>query len=608
MIPEWPLLKMTVRLHWADYLVFLSLIVISCAIGVYFSCGGRSKANNADYLLGGRQMGLLPVILSLAATYISGILFLGYPAETFAYGIQYWIGFIGQLAGCVMGIIMFVPIFYPLKLTSVNEYLFRRYESRAVQMLGCVLSLIAMLLLTGMGFNPPSLALEAVSGVPPWVSIIVGMLVTMFYTTIGGIRVVMYTDSFQAVVMLIGMVAVIAQATYKVGPSHVWEFSKQYHRLNFFIFDPTERVNFWALTFGNTLTFCSVYTMSQVAVQRYSSLPTIRQARIALLSVIPCVTILATMACFSGIVIFAYYAKDGCDPLASGKLNSANKIMMYFAADTVAIPTIPGLFMAAVWAGPLSSASSALNSAAALLWEDFIKRHVNVSDTRATLYVKGIVIAASVVSLGFSLLILHIGGNIIEIMSTFAGSLAGPASALFLLGGFFPWTNWKGATAGLAVGLVYGIWLSFGSFIYKSKHPTPPLPAPTYDCPGNFTPLTTVETFPPPRGLDTMYAISLLWVKGIVMAVSAVVMIIVSFVTGHRDPNSIPPELLHPWVRRCIRYHKDSHGKQEEESAITKPETNETSKPDYEYPVYTNESFEVDQSDTDIDQVTRLWI
>ena len=600
---------MAVRLHWADYLVFVSMIVISCAIGVYFSCGGRSKANNTDYLLGGRQMGLLPVILSLAATYISGILFLGYPAETFAYGIQYWIGFIGKLTGCLIGIVMFVPIFYPLKLTSVNEYLFRRYESRAVQKLGSVLSLIAMLLFTGLGFYAPSLALEAVSGVPSWASIIVGMLVTMFYTTIGGIRVVMYTDSFQAVVMLIGMVAVIGQATYKVGPSQVWELSKEYHRLNFFDFDPADRVNFWALTFGNTLTFCSVYTVNQMAVQRYSSLPSIRQARIALLSVIPCVTILATMACFSGIVIFAYYAKDGCDPVASGRLNSANKIMMYFAADALAIPTIPGLFMAAVWAGSLSSASSALNSAAALLWEDFVKRHVNVSDARATLYVKCIVIGASVLSLGFGLLMLYVGGNIVEIMSTFAGSLAGPASALFLLGGFFPWTNWKGATAGLAVGLVYGIWLSFGSFIYRGKHPTPPIPAPTYGCPGNFTAPTTSETFPPTSGLDTMYAISFLWFKGIVMTLSAVVMIIVTFLTGHRDPKSVPPELLHPWVRRCIRYQKDSHVKQEEKNgvfAITKPETNGTSKPDYEYSVYANETLEVDQIDTDTDQVTHL--
>ena len=597
---------MAVQLHWADYLVFLSMIVISRAIGVYFSCGGRSKANNTDYLLGGRQMGLLPVILSLAATYISGILFLGYPAETFAHGIQYWIGFIGSLAGCVMGIIMFVPIFYPLKLTSVNEYLFRRYESRAVQKLGSVLSMSGMLLSTGLGFYAPSLALEAVSGVPSWVSIIVGMLVTMFYTTIGGIRVVMFTDSFQAAVMLIGMIAVIAQATYKVGPSQVWALSKEYHRLNFFVFDPTGRMNFWALTFGRTLTFCTFYTVNQNAVQRYSSLPSIRQARIALLSVIPCVTTLTTMACFSGIVIFAYYAKDGCDPLASGKLNSANKIMMYFAADVLAIPTIPGLFMAAVWAGSLSSASSMLNSVAALLWEDFIKNHVNVSDARATLYVKCIVIGASVVSLGLGLLVLYVGGNIIEIMSTFAGGSAGPLSALFLVGGFFPWTNWKGATTGLAVGLVYGMWLTFGSFTYRGNHPTPPLPAPTYGCAGNFTYLTTPEDQRPP-GLDGMYAISFLWIKGIVMILSAVVMIIVTFVTGHRDPRSVPPELLHPWVRRCIQYQKDSHVQDEEKNgafAVTKSETNGTSKP--EYPVYTNKTFDVDQSDTDTDQVTPL--
>ena len=601
---------MAIQLHWADYVVFLSMIVISCAIGVYFSFGGRSKANNTDYLLGGRQMGIIPVILSLGASYISAILFLGYPAETYAYGIQYWIGVIGKSLGCILGVILFVPILYPLKLTSVNEYLFRRYESRAVQAVGSVTALVAFLLFTGVVFYAPGLAFEGVSGVPAWVSILVGIGVAIFYTTLGGIRVVIYTDSFQAVVMLIGMVVVIARATYVVGgPTTVWELSEQYGRLNFFNFnpDPTQRLNFWALTVGLSLTFCSVYTVNQMAVQRYSSLPTLRQAKIALYSLMPCLTVLTTMACFSGIVIFAYYAKDGCDPLAGGQLDSANKIMMYFVADALSVPTLPGLFMAAVWAGSLSSASSALNSAAALLWEDFIKRFLTVSDARATMCVKLLVVAVGIVSTGFAMTMLYFGGNIVEIMGTFAGSMAGPSSALFLLGGFFPWVNWKGATVGVTVGLIYGIWLSFGSFIYRSQHPTPPLSAPVYSCSLNTT-LPTFDAAYEPSGLDSMYALSFIWIKGVVMTLSIGVMIIVSLLTGCRDPKSVPAELLHPWIRRLLG-HPDDPKNVEKEKVLSKDEVdNEPYKRRYRYPVFTNEAMDLYIISSATMHVTSVWI
>ena len=597
---------MAVQLHWADYVVFLSMIVISCAIGVFYSFGGRSKANNTDYLLGGRQMGLFPVILSLAASYISAIFFLGFPAETYAYGIQYWMGSIGKALGCVVGVILFVPMIYPLKLTSVNEYLYLRYESRMVQMVASLTSQVGYMLFTGIVFYAPGLALEAVSGVPAWVSIIAGIFVAIFYTTLGGIRVVIYTDSFQAVVMLLGMVVVIGRATYVVGgPATVWELNEQYDRLTFFDFDldPTKRLSFWGLTIGLSMTFSSVYAVNQMAVQRYSSLPTLRQAKIALYSLIPSVTLLTTLACFSGVVIFAYYAKDGCDPLAQGRLDSANKIMMYFAAQALAIPTLPGLFMAAVWAGSLSSASSALNSAAANLWEDFIKRFVNVSDARATLYVKCLVIATGLVSLGLAMATLQVGGNIVEIMGTFAGSLSGPSSALFLLGGFFPWLNWKGASAGVIAGLIYGVWLAFGSFIYRSQHPTPPLPAPVYNCPVlnatalltpesphlNATSFLTPEPLHEPSGLDHMYAISFLWLKGIVMVVSGVIMILVSLLTGRRDPTTVPPELLHPWVRRLMGYTDDLEGDQGEAPAKDNKNNNQCKEklgyPDYKYKV-----------------------
>lgn len=61
-----------------DYGVFLLLLVISGAIGVYYAIGGQKTAD--DFLLGNRSLGVFPVALSLFSSFISAIALLGIPA------------------------------------------------------------------------------------------------------------------------------------------------------------------------------------------------------------------------------------------------------------------------------------------------------------------------------------------------------------------------------------------------------------------------------------------------------------------------------------------------------------------------------------------------
>ncbi len=108
-------------LHWFDYLVFIGMLVISVAIGLYHTFLGSSNTTTNDYFTAGREISLLPVILSLTASFISAILFLGYPAETYAFGGQYWLFAVGTSIGAVLAAVIYVPLLYPLKLISVNE-------------------------------------------------------------------------------------------------------------------------------------------------------------------------------------------------------------------------------------------------------------------------------------------------------------------------------------------------------------------------------------------------------------------------------------------------------------------------------------------------------
>ena len=110
-----------VHLHWVDYLVFVATLVISLFIGVYHSQAGGKQKTTGEYLLGNCRMGLIPVTMSMMVSYISTISLLGYPAEMYAFGAQYWIGCFGIGLGSLMATYIFVPLFYNLKITSVNE-------------------------------------------------------------------------------------------------------------------------------------------------------------------------------------------------------------------------------------------------------------------------------------------------------------------------------------------------------------------------------------------------------------------------------------------------------------------------------------------------------
>ena len=113
-------------LHVVDYVFFSLTLLGTLAIGVYHAIAAARAARDrptttADYLVGGRRLGVLPVSVSLMASFVSAILMLGFPAEVYVSGGIYWVycGGIG-LAG-LLAMFVYVPVFHPLKLTSVNQ-------------------------------------------------------------------------------------------------------------------------------------------------------------------------------------------------------------------------------------------------------------------------------------------------------------------------------------------------------------------------------------------------------------------------------------------------------------------------------------------------------
>ena len=107
--------------HWLDFVVFASILVISATIGIVHACLARKTASTADYLLGNRQLKWVPVGLSILVTFQSAILYIGIPAEIYTRGTSYFLFHFGMAASVIICAVLFVPLLFPLKLTSAYE-------------------------------------------------------------------------------------------------------------------------------------------------------------------------------------------------------------------------------------------------------------------------------------------------------------------------------------------------------------------------------------------------------------------------------------------------------------------------------------------------------
>ncbi|NXT19432.1 SC5A5 protein, partial [Syrrhaptes paradoxus] len=220
-----------------DYGVFGLMLLISTGIGLFHGLAKGGQKTSEDFFTGGRQMSALPVGLSLSASFMSAIQVLGVPAEAYRYGTKFLWMCLGQLLNTLLTALLFLPVFYRLGLTSTYEYLERRF-SRSVRLCGTLQYVVATVRVRGVVCDPGALLSTfpspAVTGLDIWASLLSTGVICTFYTTIGGMKAVIWTDVFQVFVMLSGFIAVIIRGVLVVGgPARVLAIATNGSRVNF---------------------------------------------------------------------------------------------------------------------------------------------------------------------------------------------------------------------------------------------------------------------------------------------------------------------------------------------------------------------------------------
>uniref|UniRef100_A0A8D3EEP5 Sodium-dependent multivitamin transporter n=1 Tax=Scophthalmus maximus TaxID=52904 RepID=A0A8D3EEP5_SCOMX len=538
--------------HFAvvDYVVFAVLLAASMGIGLYYALSGGRQRTTQEFLMADRNMRCLPVSLSLIASFQSAVAIIGVPAEIYAHGTQYWFIGCAYLLGLFIPAHVFIPVFYRLRVTSAYQYLELRF-SRAVRICGTLTFICQMVIYMGICVYTPAFALNAVTGFELWVSVLATGLVCTLYTTIGGLKAVIWTDVFQTVVMFAGQLVVIVVGVQKTGGvSEVWRKVWEGNRISGLDLnpDPTERHTFWTLGVGGVFLMLSLYGVNQTQVQRYLSARTEKEAVRSCYMAFPSLQLALALSCVMGLVMFARY----CGENHSDKLGTAagDAMVLYFVMDMLqGLPGLPGLFVACLFSAALSTISSAFNSLATVTMEDLIKPHFPaMTEARAILLSKALAMSYGLLCVAMAYFTHLMGDSVLQMALKIFGMIGGPILGLFSLGMFFPWANSTGAVAGLGAGLSVSFWVSIGTILNRSSGSSS-LPALICSPRSFYMLIASLCSFSRPSGLKRFYSLSYMWYSAFNCFTVILIGLIVSFLTGRRD---VTPGTVYPLLGKLL--------------------------------------------------------
>ena len=193
------------------YVIVIYLIAI-LFIGV--SVGYKKNISKNDYFLAGRSLNWLVVGSALFATNISTIHLVGLASDGYRLGLV--VGnfeFMAVFSIILLGLI-FAPFYFKSKITTLPEYLEKRYSTNSRTFLAFVAVISALLIHIGIGLYAGAQVMNDFFGIPILVSITLISVITAIYTVLGGLKAVVVTETIQTVILLLGAISLTLAAFF----------------------------------------------------------------------------------------------------------------------------------------------------------------------------------------------------------------------------------------------------------------------------------------------------------------------------------------------------------------------------------------------------------
>ncbi len=459
-------------LHAADYAVVVLYFLAMIAIGFWFA--GKQKSGE-EYFIAGRSMPWLAVGLSLFSALLSTISYLAVPGETIHQGIAYSLGLLHIPFSYAFIYFVLLPFFMRLRVVSAYEYLERRFNL-GVRMLGAGLFMLYCLGWMAAVVYTCSVGLQAMTGWDLEIILLCNGVVSTLYTTVGGIRAVIWTDVVQAVLMLAGGVVTLVYVgtVTHTTPADWWTDAAGIGRTDFsgVNLDPTARNTvLWIALHAFAWNICT-HGSNQVALQRYFTMSAPRQARRMLLVKMTAEIMMTLLLVATGFALLSFVLRERAQfpDISLDDKKQTDALFPLFIANHLP-PVLAGGVVAALFAAAMSTISSGVNSMAAVFATDFVRpeqREQARGAEGARLGLRFTAVSGAIITaIAWALAQLPGEHNFIDLMQKAYNFLLGPLGALFFIGMFLPRCSARSATPATGVGLAVGLLLAYWKQLFR---------------------------------------------------------------------------------------------------------------------------------------------
>ena len=460
-----------------DYLVLVAFIlyfVIVLCVGFYFYKRSHSME---DYILGGRQMNPYVTALSAQASDMSSWLLMGLPGAVMLMGLgEAWIG-IGLAIGSYLAWLFVAKRLRKHSVVSGNaltmpEFFSNRFrdEKGYLRLIASIIILFFFVIYVASGFKGCGTILTTIFPELAFnVAMVIGAIIIIVYTFMGGYKAVCWTDFIQGLLMVVAVVVVPLAAMGHLGG---WENVSS-------ALDNVGVDNFLNLFYDNGTALSFIAIVSLLAwglgyfgmphiVVRFMSIRNPEEVKIARRVSLVWIVIALGAAIMVGIIGRAYYMSEYGGVIGDGGYDP-ERIFITMAGDMF-VPVIAGLLYAAVMAAIMSTADSQLLVASSSITNDVLgkSKRFNFSDEKLMWISRTVVVIVAVIALCLAMF----GGNNIMGLVSYAWAGFGAAfGPLMILSLYWKRMNIQGAIASMIVGfatvILWNTFLTASTGIYE---------------------------------------------------------------------------------------------------------------------------------------------
>lgn len=412
-----------------DLVVIAGYLLGIVGVGLYSV--RKRKQTSEGYFLAGKSLSWAVIGASLFASNISTVHLVGLAESGFTDGIVW--GNFEWFSGVELIILafVFIPFYLRTKITTLPQFLEKRYDSRSRVVLAIFSILAALFMHIGVSLYAGAVVFENVFGLSILVSILIIALATGVYTIVGGLTSVVITEAVQTVILIAGSVTITVLALYRLPEMGIGSYEElkaavDPDRFRVVGFDSAEKgFTFTDMLFGHLVLGIWYWCTDQTIVQRVLGARSEKQAKLGalfagFLKILPVFIMVVP-----GILAFALFREQ---------IGEDTKSVLPVLISNLMPVGLKGLMVAALLAAVMSSVAAAINSCSTLIVYDvFDKLKPNLADGRKIFIgrLTGLIVLVSAVI--WSPFLGNLG-TLFELINQMFSIFAPSIVAVFLLG------------------------------------------------------------------------------------------------------------------------------------------------------------------------------